>query len=349
MHSIDSVPKDRVLVAESSPGARFLLNEWLCEWGYLPQFIDDGIDAWEALQKDCAPKLVILNQSLPRLSTLDLCRKLRAASCEALPFIVVLAARKQPNGLACALDAGADAYLSWPIAKNDLRARLCAAGRLIGRIDHLIDTREDLRIQATCDSLTGVWNRRAFLEMLQGELEFAGRSHSTSGLLLLDMDRFKRINDTYGHLAGDAVLRETANRLRRNIRPYDFVGRFGGEEFLVAIRGCDRTQLREQAERLRLAVSNAPVMAGRCEIWTTVSIGAAIARPGDKATAALIAAADAALYQAKKAGRNRTVNYEKPCKVRLNRNTVSPESRPVAARDGASPAAPLVAGASRSR
>lgn len=120
---------------------------------------------------------------------------------------------------------------------------------------------------------------------------------------MLDLDHFKRIN-TYGHLAGDAVLTETARRITQVVRSYDFVERYGGEEFLVVLPGCDREPAQQSAERIRQAVSGAPVLAASSEISVTISIGATATQAASETEA--LAVADAALYQAKDAGRNRT-------------------------------------------
>jgi diguanylate cyclase (GGDEF)-like protein len=178
--------------------------------------------------------------------------------------------------------------------------------RILALQDGLIRAREELRFQATHDVLTGIWNRRATLDLLQREIERASRTQGSTGLLMLDLDHFKNVNDTYGHQAGDAVLREVARRVMQVIRSYDFLGRHGGEEFLVVLPGCDRTQVLHSAERICSAVAAAPVLADQDEIVVTTSIGAT-AVSGNACEKEILALADAALYQAKTEGRNRAV------------------------------------------
>jgi diguanylate cyclase (GGDEF)-like protein len=191
-------------------------------------------------------------------------------------------------------------------------ARLGVGHRIVTLQNELIKSREQHREQAMKDGMTGLWNRTAFLELIQHELERAARSHGSTGLLLLDLDHFKRVNDTYGHLVGDIVLKETARRLKQAVRSYDFVGRYGGEEFLIGLPGCNGRQLHKRAEAIRLAVAHAPVLVGRTEIPITVSIGAVVGSTKRRTMSDLLAAADIALYKAKDSGRNCTVYSEKP-------------------------------------
>lgn len=171
----------------------------------------------------------------------------------------------------------------------------------------LLVAQEKLRYQATHDVLTGLSNRGALLDLLRAEIERTLRTHASMGLLMLDVDHFKPINDTYGHLVGDAVLKEIAQRIARATRPYDVVGRYGGEEFLVILPSCDRQQTANGAERIRAAISSLPFLVAGAEISLTASIGATVAPHAAQAETELLSLADLALYQAKSAGRNCTV------------------------------------------
>lgn len=164
--------------------------------------------------------------------------------------------------------------------------------------------REEYRFRATHDSLTGIWNRAAIFDVLKRELLRAQREGTFVGVLLADLDFFKKINDVYGHLAGDAVLREVAQRINAAIRTYDAVGRYGGEEFLVVLSGCEEEPLLH-AERIRALVSAEPVVTREGAITVTLSLGAAISGGELLEIEDLLRAADAALYRAKRAGRNR--------------------------------------------
>ena len=167
----------------------------------------------------------------------------------------------------------------------------------------------ELERVASRDSLTGVYNRRAFLERLEQERIRADRTGKTLSLLLLDIDSFKRINDTWGHPVGDEVIRSVAHAAREVLREMDFVGRLGGEEFAVALPETDGRGAREVAERVRAAVSEASVRAGPETVHFTVSVGVASRLPSETVDA-ILSRSDAALYRAKRSGRNRVCAEE---------------------------------------
>lgn len=173
----------------------------------------------------------------------------------------------------------------------------------------LLLAQEKLRFQATHDPLTGLWNRAALLDALHREVARMLRSGSPMAVLLLDVDHFKQVNDTQGHLTGDAVLQEIGRRLTSNTRPYDVAGRYGGEEFLVILPECGHDEAWHGAERIRLAIASTPLHAGDAEVQLTVSIGASVAFEQPESEAALLRDADAALYKAKSEGRNRTILF----------------------------------------
>jgi diguanylate cyclase (GGDEF)-like protein len=178
-----------------------------------------------------------------------------------------------------------------------------AARRLEEANRELLDARDALAVQARTDPLTGCLNRGAALLRLEEELVRADREATTLAVGMLDIDHFKEINDTYGHPAGDLVLREVVARSQSALRPYDIFGRFGGEEFLIVIVGADEDQARGTLERVRRAVEAGPVVVDGASISVTVSVGGA-GREGE-CSDALIRLADQALYAAKATGRNR--------------------------------------------
>jgi two-component system cell cycle response regulator len=205
------------------------------------------------------------------------------------------------------MDAGADDYLTKPFNAHELRVRIRAGRRILDLQQELLRTREALREQATHDGLTGLLNRVTILDKLDDELARSARNGSSVSLLMVDLDRFKLINDTQGHLTGDAVLREAASRLRAASRRYDAVGRYGGEEFLIVLPECEMMAARVQAERLREAIAGTPFRADSRPLKVTASIG--LACSSHCAPESLIREADDALYQAKAQGRDRVVAH----------------------------------------
>jgi diguanylate cyclase (GGDEF)-like protein len=301
-----------VLIAEDDTVTRLILKHWILRWGYEIVVVDNGHDAWKILQQQRPPEVVIIDWAMPGINGIELCRRLRDKSRSYYHYILMITGRTDELDVVHALESGADDCLGKPFGEPELRARLLVANRILALQNELIHAREELRAQAMRDGLTGLWNRTAFLDLFQHELERAGRASAHTGLLLLDLDNFKQVNDTYGHLTGDLVLKETSNRLRQNVRSYDFVGRYGGEEFFIALPGSDREQLCRRAEAMRKAICNEPVLTPLGAIPISLSIGAAVADRGEKSASDLLAIADIGLYKAKDSGRNRAVFCEKP-------------------------------------
>jgi two-component system cell cycle response regulator len=298
---------ERVLVAEDDAMFRRILQSWLETWGYRVTLTEDGAQAWKALQQEPPPQLLILDWMMPKTDGVELCRKVREQNRTPYQYILLATAKDGKQDLVKGLEAGADDYLTKPFDKSELRARLKACNRILTLQDSQIQAQEQLLFQATHDLLTGVWSRGAILETLRRELDRAARSKSATGLLMLDIDHFKTINDTHGHLIGDGVLKQVTQRIVHAIRGYDSVGRYGGEEFLIVLPGCGRDQIDQGAERVRGAVDDGPLLVDGLTISVTVSIGAAVATGATISDLEILAAADAALYRAKRAGRNRTV------------------------------------------
>ena len=295
------------LVVEDDTAARIILQHWLHDLGYEVLATEDGHKAWSAINGQDPPKLILLDWSIPGLDGIELCRRLRAKACPYYTYVIMIAGRQAREDVACALEAGADDYLAKPFAEVDLEARLTVARRILSLQDKLIEDRDQFRTLATRDFLTDTWTRLAFLDLLSRELDRCARQKLNLGVLFLDIDHFKAINDTHGHLVGDFVLREIAQRLTRSLRSYDFIGRYGGEEFCIALPGCPGPAVGKRAEMIRLAISEEPVCTQGIEIPVTLSIGAASLEGARISLSDLVAVADVALYRAKAAGRNRTV------------------------------------------
>jgi two-component system, cell cycle response regulator len=309
------------LIVEDDSAARLILQHWLRNLGYEVLATEDGNQAWSAMNGAEPPKLILLDWSIPGLDGIELCRRLRANTSPYYTYVIMIAGRQTREDVACALEAGADDYLAKPFAEEDLEARLTVARRILALQDRLIEDRNQFRTMATRDWLTDVWSRPAFLDLLSRELDRCARQKLDLGLLFLDLDHFKSVNDAHGHLGGDLVLKEIAQRLSKSLRSYDFIGRYGGEEFCIALPGCPSAAVAKRAEMIRLAISEEPVRAQGVEIPVTLSIGAASIGDVRISVHDLVAIADVALYRAKAAGRNRTVY----CTNRWSDGSVPPE------------------------
>jgi diguanylate cyclase (GGDEF)-like protein len=298
--------KTPILIAEDDRMFRVLLQSWLQDRGYQVTVAEDGQQAWALLQAEHAPKLVILDWMMPGMSGPEICRQLRSQAGAGYRYVLLLTARSDKQDLVAGLEAGADDYLSKPFDALELHARLNVGRRILGLQEELLNAQEALRFEATHDPLAGVWNRGAILQALEREMERARRMQTSLGLLMLDLDNFKKVNDVYGHLAGDEVLRASARRIADGVRSYDLVGRYGGEEFLVIAPGCVPPALLQQAERIRAGVAE-PINTAAGLITISASIGALGADFAQAAcldSRSLVHAADRAMYQAKAKGKN---------------------------------------------
>ena len=298
----------KILAAEDNPVFQSMLRAILTKWGYDVIVAKDGNEALAVLEADNAPRLAILDWMMPGIDGVDVCRRVRAVGREPYIYILLLTARTDSEDLVEGIDSGADDYLTKPFNAPELRARLRAGERILDLQEQLLAAREALRQEATHDSLTGLLNRHAILGVLQIEMERAGRERLPLSILMADLDHFKQINDSHGHQCGDAVLREGAERMTSSIRRYYSIGRYGGEEFLFVLPGCNAEGGLAQAQRLRLAFDGEPFRVGDQSLRVTCSIGVASRPPGLAGTIDdVIRDADMALYAAKANGRNRCV------------------------------------------
>lgn len=308
----------RVLIADDSGISRRLLESPLKKWGYEVTVAYDGTQAWEYLEGENAPALAILDWMMPGMTGPEVCSRVRQLGREPYTYILLLTSKSEKEDLIAGMSAGADDYIVKPFDQQELQVRLEAGKRILRLHEQLLDAKKKLIQQATHDDLTGLFNRRRIIEFLRTELNRANREDRPVGIVLADIDKFKSVNDTYGHHVGDAVLRETAHRMQSSIRGYDAVGRYGGEEFLLVLPGCDMSCTALQAERLREALASSAIDLGESSVLetenpltslpVTASFGATTYYPGTSSTVeTLVKLADEGLYEAKRSGRNRVV------------------------------------------
>jgi len=297
---------NRILIAEDDPVSRRMLESLLLKWAYDVTVVTDGMEAFRLLDSTDAPRLAVLDWMMPGMEGVEICRRIRERKDRPYIYVILLTARSQKQDLLDGLELGADDYLTKPFDAQELRARLRVGGRILSLQDDLLAAQEELQFRATNDALTGIPNRPAILEALDREMARQVRDDRPFGIVLADIDHFKNVNDTYGHLSGDDVLRTVAQRLRDSTRPYDSVGRYGGEEFLIVAPLTDVPGTVALAERIRRNIDSQPVSARAGPLPVTVSLGIAVSSYPPCADAkTLLQLADDALYRAKAKGRNR--------------------------------------------
>lgn len=293
----------RILIADDDAFYRHSLRKALERWGYEVIMASDGNEALSMLFGPNPPSLTILDWIMPGRDGIDVCRRVRERKGDHYAYLVLVTAKGEKKDVIAGLEAGADDYLIKPFDFEELRVRLQSGQRIIGLHSALAMKQRELSYRATHDSLTGIWNRSAILDIVDREAARAKRLNKPLCLALADIDHFKTINDTYGHVAGDNVLIQVALRMQASIRRHDAVGRYGGEEFVVVMPGFKRRHAFRLAERLRKRVAEVPYEVSKAQVNVTVSQGVAIDM-GAGSIEPLLRAADEALYRAKSRGRN---------------------------------------------
>jgi diguanylate cyclase (GGDEF)-like protein len=301
----------QTLVVDDSAVYRKLIGDHLRSWGFGVTLAENGAAAWQILEQSDAPKLVLLDWVLPDLDGIELCQRIRKAGASSpYTYVILLTSNEGRQNMLDAMQAGADDYIVKPFDELELKARLLVGKRILNLQEELVSARESMRHAATHDSLTGLMNRGEILCMLERELERARREHKPVGVVLGDIDHFKNVNDTLGHLFGDEALREIGRRLKKQLRVYDGVGRYGGEEFLMVLPSCDMPNALLRADELRQVIANDPVFCSGVERAITMSMGVTVSdTDGKNEIEALLNQADASLYLAKEKGRNRIEHF----------------------------------------
>jgi diguanylate cyclase (GGDEF)-like protein len=295
----------RILLAEDSSLYRCLITEHLKAWGFDFLIARDGKEAWGLLAQQDAPRLALLDWVLPEIDGIELCRRLRSRpEGEPYTYAVLLTAKCRKEEMLEAMNAGADDFLSKPFDPLELKARLMVGQRILELQEKLVSANSALHFAATHDFLTRIWNRAEILAFLSRELVRARREATQLGIVLVDVDHFKKVNDEFGHQVGDLVLEEMARRFSRGLREYDGIGRYGGPEFLLVLPGCALSTTARRADQMRTLISTDPIRSAQGALTVSVSMG--VAAPETPETAeSLLRRADIALYDAKRKGRNR--------------------------------------------
>ena len=306
--------RTRILVVDDVPDNVDILDARLSSRGYIVVTATNGQEALERVHGE-APHLILCDVMMPVIDGFEVSRRIKNDA--SLPFIpiILVTAKDTAEDIVEGLEAGADDYISKPYNFKELEARVRAMlriKRLQDELDQknreLEDANKRLRKLSITDGLTGLFNHRHVHELLRDEWERSLRGGEPVGVAMLDLDRFKSINDTYGHPTGDVVLYETARIIREAAREIDMVGRYGGEEFIAILPNTDEEAAATFAERVRTAVEAHLFRDEANEIRMTVSCGVASApSEGVDSPEGLLKQADEALYLAKTSGRNRVI------------------------------------------
>jgi diguanylate cyclase (GGDEF)-like protein len=294
--------KPNILLVDDDPALLRLLTKWLEIAGYSVRCAMDGRVAMAAIESDC-PSVLVTDWGMPNVDGLELCHWLRAQKLPHYVYTIFLTIRRSVQDLVQGLRAGADDFVRKPVNREELLARLSCGVRALERESRLVRL-------AKCDPLTDLPTRRTLYEEAEREWERACRHHFPLSCVMMDLDFFKRINDTYGHPIGDEVLRQVAALLARNIRITDLVCRYGGEEFCMFLPETNEHGGTVWAEHTRELLARTMIVAGERQITLTASLGVASRTPETTSPQELIDLADQALLQAKRLGRNRVVAYQ---------------------------------------
>ncbi len=295
----------KILIAEDDKITRSLLVRWVKRWGYEVVVAEDGMEAMQLLHSDLSIQLCVLDWMMPGMSGPEICRQLRSERHEPYVYTTLLTSKTETDDVVEGLKSGADDYIQKPCHPLELEVRLRVGRRLVELQGNLIEAREKLRFEASHDHLTRLLNRGAIVEELGRKLDRGRQLNQPVTVMMVDVDHFKAINDTYGHGTGDVVLREVADRINGELRRGDIAGRYGGEEFMIILEDCNLGYGMERAEELRISLSKNHVHSGPLAIPVHASFGVASTSQSHRAdTELLMRASDAALYRSKGAGRN---------------------------------------------
>jgi len=295
----------KVLIAEDDLVTAKLLERNIKKWDYEVVITRSGEEAWRELKQD-ELRLAILDWMMPKMNGVELCRKIRQEKKPNYTYIILLTARDHQQDIIEGLSSGADDYMIKPVNLLELRARLEKGKRIIELEDTLLESQKRLIELASRDSLTGLWNRANVLKFLEEELEQGLRENHPVSVIMVDVDHFKKINDNFGHCIGDIILAKVATRLKKNVRIYDRVGRYGGDEMLIILPNCSLEDAARIAERVCLAVSKRKMKTSAGFLPVTITLGCASSDHFSQPSVdGLMQASDKALYKAKNQGRNR--------------------------------------------
>lgn len=303
----------KILIVDDDPVLRQILQTYLARSGYEVAMAEDGRVAWEFWQQE-HPRLIITDWMMPVLDGPELIRRVRGAAYANYTYIIMLTAKEGKSDVIFGLEAGADDYLTKPFNAGELRARITIGERILNLEANLSQALARMEEMATHDPVTSLLNRRALYSHAEAELNRAQRDSKPVSFVMLDLDHFKSVNDRFGHLTGDKALYAVAEMLTHNKRPYDWAGRWGGEEFLLVLPNTDVVEASAVAERLRVSINETQIPlpdGGSFNLQASLGVTSSSYNVKKPYTLDLLVhQADEALIRAKREGRNRVCVYK---------------------------------------
>ena len=308
----------KILIAQEDLTYRKMLESLLSKWGYDVLSVGSGSEAWDILNSGSAPQIAILDWMMPGMEGVEVCRKVRQRESGTgyYTYMMMLTDKTDREDLITGMESGADDYIFKPFEPRELSVRIRAGQRIIELQNQFRGAKDKNFVLSDMDSLTGVLNRRAVCEVLEKELLRSGREKTPLGIIMIDIDFLKKLNDRYGYNVGDAALKALAKRIQAELRPYDTFGRYGDDEFLILLPGAFTYEGLAVAARIRGDVHSTPLDETPSEMPVTASFGVTEFDFKENSDA-LIAKANSALSKAKSNGRDRI------------ENTVDPEKRTI--------------------
>ena len=297
----------RILLVDDEPTQRLIMARLLKRAGYLVETAGNGLEALAKIDTGDF-QLMITDWEMPEMDGIALCSALRASQSRGYIYTILLTARDAIEHVVTGLQAGADDYLTKPVIEPELIARLNTGKRIVTLERSLRSANEENRRLSITDPLTGAYNRRYLMEQLPREIERAARYGRQLSVVMCDVDHFKKINDTHGHLIGDEVLKWFVTCLQKSVRACDWVARYGGEEFVAVLPETNVSNAGDAAENLRRGIAVAPFVIDKVSFPVTASFGASGWKelvPAGATLDALMAKCDAGVYASKAAGRDR--------------------------------------------